>query len=120
MPETLHDEEEFTTRFNGRTVLRMFGELRRYWVRTLVFLVAIAAVAVADSYNTYLNKRIIDEAIAAHDPSRLGQIALLFGLIMLGQSIAVFCNLFFPFLQVAELFMQIRFAPNDILLKLRF
>ena len=85
-----HDEEEFTTRFNGRTVLRMFGEMRRYWPRTLVFLVAIAAVAVADSYNTYLNKRIIDEAIGAHDPSRLGSIALLFGLIMLGQSVAVF------------------------------
>jgi len=90
VPSTFHDEEEFTTRFNGRTVLRMFGEMRRYWRRTLVFLVAIAAVAVADSYNTYLNKRIIDEAIGAHDPSRLGAIALLFGLIMLGQSVAVF------------------------------
>jgi ATP-binding cassette subfamily B protein len=85
-----HDEEEFTTRFNGRTVLRMFGEVRRYWKRTVVFLVAIAAVAVGDSYGTYLNKRIIDEAIGAHDPSRLAAIALLFGLIMLGQSIAVF------------------------------
>jgi ATP-binding cassette subfamily B protein len=90
VPEILHDDEEFTTKFNGRTVLRMFGELRRYWPRAVAFLVAIAAVAVADSYNTYLNKRIIDEAIAAHDPSRLGSIALLFGLIMLGQSVAVF------------------------------
>jgi ATP-binding cassette subfamily B protein len=90
VPDFIHDEEEFTTRFNGRTVLRMFGEMRRYWKRTVVFLVAISAVAVADSYNTYLNKRIIDEAISAHDPSRLGSIALLFGLIMLGQSVAVF------------------------------
>jgi ATP-binding cassette subfamily B protein len=90
MPDFLRDEEEFTTRFNGRTVLRMFSQVRRYWKRALVFLVAIAAVAVADSYGTYLNKRIIDEAIGAHDPSRLLSIALLFASIMVGQAVAVF------------------------------
>ncbi len=28
MPDYIHDEEEFTTGFNGRTVLRMFGEVK--------------------------------------------------------------------------------------------
>jgi ATP-binding cassette subfamily B protein len=90
MSEYQHDEEEFTTGFNGHTVLRMLGEVKRYWPQVLLFLVTIAGVAVGDAYNTYLNKRIIDEAIALHDTSRLLSIGLLFASIMLLQSVAVF------------------------------
>jgi ATP-binding cassette, subfamily B, bacterial len=94
VPDPRHDEEEFTTRFNGRTLLRMLGVLKGYWPRVLVFLLLIAAVAVVDSLLTFLNKRIIDEAIAAHDISRLGTIALLFGGLMLGQAVCVFGMIF--------------------------
>jgi ABC-type multidrug transport system fused ATPase/permease subunit len=87
MSEYQHDEEEFTTGFNGHTVLRMLGEVKRYWPQVLLFLVTIAGVAVGDAYNTYLNKRIIDEAIALHDTSRLLSIGLLFASIMLLQSL---------------------------------
>jgi ATP-binding cassette, subfamily B, bacterial len=85
-----HDEEEFSTRFNGRTLLRMLGELRAYWPRVLTFLALIAAVAVADSFFTFLTRRIIDEAIAHRDLARLGTLALLYGGIMVGQSLCVF------------------------------
>jgi ATP-binding cassette subfamily B protein len=88
--DPLHDEEEFTTGFNGKTVLRMLGEVKRYWPRVALFLVTISAVAVGDAFNTYLNKRIIDEAIALHDTSKLLTIGLIFGSIMLLQSLCVF------------------------------
>ncbi len=91
----MHDEEEFTTGFNGKTVLRMFGELRKYWPRVLVFCCLVGLVAVGDGLFTYLNKRIIDEAIVTHDTTRLATIALLFGAIMAGQAFAVFGMVFF-------------------------
>ena len=94
MSDPRRDEEEFTTRFNGRTLLRMLGEVKRYWPRVLTFLLFISAVAVVDSLLTFLNKRIIDEAIAARDPSRLVSIALLYGGLMLGQAVCVFGMIF--------------------------
>lgn len=90
MADPRHDEEEFTTRFNGRTLLRMLGELRGYWPRVLAFLVFISAVAVVDSALTFLNKRLIDEAIVARDISRIGPIALVWAALMLGQALCVF------------------------------
>jgi ATP-binding cassette, subfamily B, bacterial len=95
VPDHLHDEEEFTTSFNGKTVLRMFGEVRRYWPRVLAFCCLIALVAVGDGFLTFLNKRIIDEAIIARDPARLTTIAVLFGAIILAQAAAVFGMVFF-------------------------
>jgi ATP-binding cassette subfamily B protein len=90
VPDKFRDEEEFTSSFNGRTILRMLGEVKKYWPRVLSFLVLISAVAVMDSVFTYLNKRIIDEAIARHDVSKLIPIGLIFGGIMLAQAVGVF------------------------------
>jgi len=89
------DEEEFNTGFNGKTVLRMFSVAKPYWRRVVAFCALISAVAVGDGVFTYLNKRIIDEAITTHDPSRLLPIALFFGAIILGQAIGVFGMVFF-------------------------
>jgi len=90
VPERTRDEEEFATSFNGRTLLRILGEVRRHWPQVAAFLLLIGGVAVGDSYNTYLNKRIIDEAISAHDPSKLASIAVIFGVVMLLQAVGVF------------------------------
>ena len=95
MPEYIQDEEEFTTGFNGKTVLRMFGIAKPYWRRMLAFCALISAVAVGDGVFTYLNKRIIDEAIANHDASRILPIVLLFGAIVLAQAVGVFGMVFF-------------------------
>jgi len=95
LPDYIHDEEEFTTGFNGKTVLRMFGEVRKYWPRVLAFCGLIAMVAFGDGYFTFLNKRIIDEAILAHDPTRLASIVLLWGCIIMAQACAVFGMVFF-------------------------
>ncbi len=95
MPDFIRDEEEFTTGFNGKTVLRMFGEVKKYWRRVAVFCLLVAIVAVGDGFFTFLNKRLIDEAIVTHDVSRIAPIALLFGVIIAGQAAAVFGMIFF-------------------------
>jgi ATP-binding cassette, subfamily B, bacterial len=85
-----HDEEEFTTSFNGRTVLRMLGEAAPYWPRVLAFLVMIACVAVGDGFFTFLNKRLIDEAIMTRSLANVPRIVMLYGCIVLAQAAAVY------------------------------
>jgi ATP-binding cassette, subfamily B, bacterial len=90
-----HDEEEFTTGFNGKTVLRMLGEAKPYWPRVLAFVMLIAAVAVGDGIFTFLNKRLIDEAIIARDATKLLPIVSLFGCIVLVQAAGVYGMILF-------------------------
>jgi ABC-type multidrug transport system fused ATPase/permease subunit len=59
------EEEEFTTQFNGQTIVRILQQLRPYWKWVLGFLAAVAVVSFLESYFTYLSKRIIDEGIVA-------------------------------------------------------
>ena len=54
------EEEEFTTKFNGRIVMRMLAQVRPYWYWVVGFLIMIAGTSLADSYFTYLGKQIID------------------------------------------------------------
>jgi ATP-binding cassette subfamily B protein len=61
------EEEEFTTQFNGRTLLRILAQARPYWRWLAGFLCAIALVSALDSYFTFLSKRIVDEGIVAGD-----------------------------------------------------
>src|SRR5512137_1794532 len=95
MPGSYHDEEEFKSSFNGKTVLRMLSSLKGYWPRVLAFLLLIAAVAVGDSLFTYTNKRLIDEVIVTRDLSRLPAVALVFGLLIACQAVGVFGFIFF-------------------------
>ena len=88
-------EEVFTTGFNGKTVLRMFGAVRPYWKRMILFLVMVASVAVGDGLFTYLNKRLIDEAITAHDTAKLLSIGMFFAAIIILQACCVFAMIFF-------------------------
>ena len=48
------EEEEFTTQFNGQTVLRIIKQGLHHWPLMLFFLVSIATVSALDSYFTYL------------------------------------------------------------------
>ena len=84
------EEEEFTTGFNGRTLLRILGQIKPHWKWVVGFLVLIAWVSVLDSYFTFLSKRMVDEGIVAHDRVALTQIILLYGNLILVQACAVF------------------------------
>ena len=59
------EEEEFSTSLDRGTIRRIIGEVRQHWKWVLGFMLAVAWVSSLDSYFTYLNKRIIDEAIVS-------------------------------------------------------
>ncbi len=84
------EEEEFTSRLNGRVILRIFGLAKPYWKRVALFVLMIAVMSAVDAYLTYLSKRLIDEAIVPRDASRILGFALRYGGLMLFQAGAVF------------------------------
>ena len=87
---TQFEEEEFTTTFNGKTMLRIIKQVTPHWPQLLGFLAAISIVSGLDSYFTYLSKRIIDEGIGAGDMVALRQIITQYGLLTLLQAASVF------------------------------
>ena len=90
MPDYEFEEEEFTTEFSGRTVLRILAQAMPHWPWLVGFLLAVAAVSVMDSYFTYLGKRIVDEGIVAGDRVVLIRIVRTYGSLIVAQAGAVF------------------------------
>lgn len=84
------EEEDFTTRFNGRVVLRILHQVVPYWHWVLGFVLLIAVTSVGDSYFTYLGKQIIDEGIVKHNPARLARLLAMYGGLAVFQALAVF------------------------------
>jgi ATP-binding cassette subfamily B protein len=84
------EEEEFTTQFNGRTVLRILAQARPYLPWVVGFLVTIAAVSGLDSYFTFLSKRIVDEGIVAGDRAALARLVATYGSLIAVQAVGVF------------------------------
>jgi ATP-binding cassette subfamily B protein len=80
------EEEEFTTQFNGRTLLRILALTKPHWPWVVGFLVAIAVVSALDSYFTFLSKRMIDEGILAGDKQVLTRIVLTYGSLIVVQA----------------------------------
>lgn len=90
MSEYDFHEEEFTSEFNGRTLLRVLSLTKPHWPWLLGFLATIAVVSALDAYFTYLGKRIIDDGILANNPIELWSIVRSYGLLVLFQVLNVF------------------------------
>ena len=88
------EEEEFTTEFNGQTLMRTLAQLRPHWPMALGFLVAIAVVSALDSYFTYLSKQIIDTAIVPKDTSALYALVTRYAGLIAVQAAAVFAFIY--------------------------
>ncbi len=88
------EEEEFTTQFNGQTVLRILAQAKPHWPWLVGFLAAIALVSGLDSYFTFLSKRIVDEGILGGDRAMLIRIMLTYGGLIVVQSAGVFGFIF--------------------------
>ena len=88
------EEEEFSTQFNGRTVLRILAQARPHWPWVVGFLIAIAAVSGLDSYFTFLSKRIVDEGILAGDRPALHRLVTIYGSLILIQAVGVFAFIY--------------------------
>jgi ATP-binding cassette subfamily B protein len=84
------EEEEFTTQFNGRTLLRILGQTRPHWKQLVAFVIAVAVVSALDSYFTFLSKRMVDEGILASDKQALTRIVLTYGSLIIVQAVFVF------------------------------
>ncbi len=84
------EEEEFDTKFNGRTIMRILYQVRSHWQWILGFVLMIALVSILDSYFTFLSKRIIDEGIVTGNTDILRSIVTQYGLLILVQAIGVF------------------------------
>lgn len=91
---TEFQEEEFSTTFNGRTILRILAQLKPHWPWVLGFLVMIGGVSFLDSYFTYLNKRIIDEGVAQHNIQVVLDIMVPYALLLLLQAGGVFAFIY--------------------------
>ncbi len=84
------EEEEFSTQFNGKTILRILAQAKPHWPWLVGFLVAILLVSSVDSYSTYLSKRMVDEGILAGDRAVLTSIVIIYGALIAVQAVGVF------------------------------
>ena len=83
-------EEDFSTEFNGQTVLRILGLTKPHWPWLIGFVVTIGVVSALDAYFTYLGKQIIDEGILAGDRVALFQIIRTYALLTIVQVFNIF------------------------------
>lgn len=90
MSNIAFEEEEFTTQFTGKTLLRILTQAKPHWQWMLGFILMISAVSALDSYFTFLSKRIVDEGILAGNTLVLREIVTQYGLLVLVQAAAVF------------------------------
>src|SRR5574338_604002 len=90
MSNQFHEEEEFTTEFNGRTVLRILSQTKPHWKWVAGFLLCASLVAYMDGYFTFLSKRIIDDGIIAQNFDSLRETVIIYGSLIFVQAIAVF------------------------------
>ncbi len=90
MSDNYFEEEEFSTQFTGKTILRILQQAKAHWPWVLGFITAITTMAGLDAYLTFLSKRIIDEGILPGNPEPLQAIMTQYGLLILVQSACVF------------------------------
>ena len=90
MSAEFFEEEEFQTKFNGKTFRRILSLAKPHWKMVAGFLGTILIVSGLDSFFTYLGKQIIDEGIIARNPDALIRILALYGGLIVIQAIGVF------------------------------
>ena len=90
MPVNYYDEEEFESRFNGKTLRRILKLTVPHLKWVIGFLLTIAVVAGLDSIGTYLLKMVIDDGILAGDRAVVVNVLVLYGVLILVQSGSTF------------------------------
>jgi ATP-binding cassette subfamily B protein len=85
-----NEEEDFETTVSKRTILRILGLTRPHWRWLVGFLSMIIMVSGVESWRTYVGKQIIDEGIIQKSQDALQSWGLLYGALVLTQSIGVF------------------------------
>ena len=94
MTSQYFEEEEFSTQFNGKTVLRILAQTRPHWPWVLGFLISIILTSIMDGYFTFLGKRIIDEGIVARNVPALTNLVTRYATLIFAQATTVFGFIF--------------------------
>jgi ATP-binding cassette subfamily B protein len=94
MSDQYFEEEEFSSQFNGKTVIRILAQTLPHWKWVTGFLSAILITSIIDGYFTFLSKRIIDEGIVAANKTALIKIVTQYGMLILVQAVTVFTFIF--------------------------
>ena len=84
------DEEEFSTNFDGKTLLRILSTVKPYWRRVLGFVIAVAAVSILGSYATYVNKQMVDDGILGGNQAALIHLVGIYAILTVTQAACVF------------------------------
>lgn len=84
------EEEEFSTQFNGQTLLRVLRQTKPHWPMVAGFLFCITLVAFIDSATTYISAQIIDQGIIPRDVPALTRVITNYILVYLAQAVFVF------------------------------
>ncbi len=90
MSDSYYEEEEFQSKFNGKTLERILGLTQPHLKWVIGFLITIALVAGLDAVSTYISKHIIDEGIVAKNTTFLINSVILYGSLILIQAGSVF------------------------------
>lgn len=94
MSDWQFEEEDFTAKFDGGTLMRILAQARPYWKLVALFLGAVAGVSIIDALFTYLGKRVIDDGILPGNANALVSIFVVFGCAVLVQAALVFTFIF--------------------------
>jgi ATP-binding cassette, subfamily B, bacterial len=89
-----YEEEEFSSQFNGNTLMRILGQVRPHWRGVAGFMVAVGAVSMLEAYFTYITKQMIDEAIVPGNTARLGELSILYAVLFIILAGGVFCFIY--------------------------
>ncbi|MCC6148141.1 MAG: ABC transporter ATP-binding protein [Anaerolineaceae bacterium] len=94
---SLHFEDEDFDRqksLDSKIFQRIVEVVRPHWKWVVGFLAAILLVSGLDAFFTYLNKRILDEAILPKDIHALTSFLVLYGLLILVQAAGVYAFIY--------------------------
>ena len=94
MSDSYFEEEEFTTEFNGKTMLRILSQTYPHWPWVIGFLISIIITSVTDGYLTFLSKEIVDQGIVPGDKTTLVNIVLRYGIFVIVQAFSVFGHIY--------------------------
>lgn len=90
MADSYFEEEEFQTRFDGKTFRRILGLTLPHYKLLIGFLVTITIVAGMDAVSTWLSKLIIDDGIVARNPDALTRVLIMYAGLIVIQAASIF------------------------------
>ncbi len=88
-------EEKFNSKFNGKTLRRIFSLLKPYPIWVAAFLVSIIVNSVTDSSQFYLMKMLVDDGLMTGDYANIAHVLKLFVIVAGTQCVSVFGLVYF-------------------------